>query len=191
MPRQADACGSVVSDTLVTTHDTPALLIATCALTASTLKAVATALAIRCACILRTSTRIAGACLCGITSSSWSAADSAIVGKLTISAAPFVAVIADCVVLEFAGRWITTRVARTTAFTTTIAIFTLLHDAIATFLRADSLDVSVGGQTGRFDTIATQSAANVANTAWAESSNTGTGRWVHNIGFTCIAGGRT
>jgi hypothetical protein len=139
------------------------------------LKVVATALAIRCTCILGASARISRTCLCGIAGSGRSTTDSAAVGKLAVVAASLIAVIADCITREFAGRRVTARVACTSAFATAITVFALFNNAIAAFLSSDSLDVSVGSQTGGFDTIAAQSAANVANTAWTESPNTRTG----------------
>jgi len=73
---------------------------------------------------------------------------------LTVVAASFVAVVAYCGVPELARRCITARVARTSGLSTAVTVFAILNNAVATFLCADGLDVSVLGETGRPDAVA-------------------------------------
>lgn len=95
-------------------------------------------------------------------------ADCAIGSQLAGTTACLVAVIAYGASLELASCGFAAGVVAAALFTTTITVFTVLHDAIATLLATDGGDAFVIGETSGFDTVAPKRTADVADTAGTE-----------------------
>lgn len=96
-------------------------------------------------------------------------------------AATVVAGIADRVGGKFASGRVTARVPCTPGGTTTITVFTGLHNPVATLLTGDGDDASVVSQTIRLYRIASQRTTHVANRARREFGDAGPREGIHEV----------
>lgn len=156
----------------VRAHERLALLVAARTLPRRTLHVVAAAVAIRSRHVDRAGSSGTRADLLRIAESGRRAADGTIGGELTAAAAVLIAVIAHAAGAEFAGRRIAAIVVATPFCAATVALLARLHNTIAALLAADGGHLFIVGQAGAFDTVATQSTADVADATWAEARDT-------------------
>jgi hypothetical protein len=108
---------------------------------------------------------------------------------LTIRTAILVRVVADCVILELAGRCITASIVATRLDATAVTFFSLFDDPIATLTAADGNDSTICCQAIGLDAVSSESRADIAYGTGAEISDTGTCRRIHNVSALGITSG--
>lgn len=108
--------------------------------------------------------------------------------KLAVVAAIFIGIVADGVILELACRRIAAGVAAAALGATTVAVFAVFDDTIATLVAGDSDDAFVRGQTCRVDGVAAEGRADVADAAGGEMGDAVGGEGIHDVLFPGIAG---
>jgi hypothetical protein len=116
-------------------------------------------------------------------------ADGTCRGKLAATAAVFVRVVADSVCLEFACSRIAALIVATASLATAIALFVAFNDTVTTRLASDSSNAFVVRETSRFDTVACECRANVADRTGRETRNASGSRRVHDKTFAGITRG--
>lgn len=131
----------------VATHDRLALLVAGCTLSAGTLQAVATVLAIRLRLVVWTVRRITGTFFLGITGARARTANGLCGGELAVLAAVLIGIVADGIVDEFAGLWIAAAVASTACRAAAVALFVTFDDAVAAGLPGYGGNTTIVGET--------------------------------------------
>ncbi|KFZ12795.1 hypothetical protein V502_06899 [Pseudogymnoascus sp. VKM F-4520 (FW-2644)] len=109
---------------------------------------------------------------------------------LSARAAILVRGVTDGVVLglEFARRGIAAGIVAAPGHAATIAVFAHLDDAVAALRAGNGRDVTVAGQTARFNGLPADGAADVADAAGREVGDAGAGRGVHDVFAACWAG---
>lgn len=100
-------------------------------------------------------------------------------------------VVANSIVLEFAGRRIAAVVIDATGGSTTIAIFSCFDNAVTALLTRNRCHALVAAETECLDTVALESCTYIANGARAESGNTLSSGRIHNVFFSSITGTTT
>jgi hypothetical protein len=93
---------------------------------------------------------------------------SSVLRKLAVRTARLVGVVADSIVFEFASGGIAARIVSTSCCSTTIALFTALHNSIPALTARDGDNGFVIHETTGFDTIATEGRTNVSDSALGE-----------------------
>lgn len=172
----------------VAAHDGLALLVSARALSTCALEAIATPLSVWCSHVGGASRSVARAGLLGITLASAGTADSACRGKLALTAAVLVGIVADCTGLELAGRSIATRIVAAAFCATTVALFAFFDNAIAALLSTDGGDALVCAETLCVDAVPSHGSTDVADTARGKVGNTLGGGRVHDIFLASITG---
>lgn len=132
----------------IATHDCFALHISRRALPTSTAQPIAAVRAILLVLVFRAVRAASGTCLLGIALANASAADGVGRGKLAVSAAVLVGIIADGVVLESTSVGVTARILATASRTTAIALLVTFYDAVSAGLASDGSNVPVVSETG-------------------------------------------
>jgi len=116
------------------------------------------------------------------------AADGVGRGELAVSAAIFIRIIADGIILKFTSRWIAASIVAAACCPTAIALLVSLNNPIAASLTRKESHTSVVAETLSFHTVHSHCRAYVPDRTRGEYFDIFASGWVHDEGTAGIAG---